>query len=74
MIGEPQLGDYFGTKHAGDVRSCGDAATGRDLFGDATSTNNVAAFQHESRKSGFCQVCGSGKAIVAGADDNGIVG
>ena len=73
IIRESQLRNHLGAQHAGDVRSGGDAAAGRDLFGDATAADNLAALQHERGESGLGQISCGGESVVAGADDNGVV-
>jgi hypothetical protein len=60
VIGEMQIADDFWAKHARDVRSSRRAATGGDLFGDAASPYNVAAFDNERGVSGAGEVRGSG--------------
>ena len=73
VIGEMEVADNFGTKHAGDVRSGGSTAARSDLFGDAASADDLAAFENEGGVSGASEVGGSSKAVVATADNDGVV-
>ena len=73
VIGEMEVADNFGAKHAGDIRSGGSAATRSDLFGDTTSSDNVAAFEDKSRVSGAREIGSSSKAVVASADNDSVV-
>ena len=52
VIGEMEVADDFGAQHAGNVRGGGRATAGGDLFGDAASADDVAAFEDEGRISG----------------------
>ena len=73
VIGEMEVTDHFRAKHAGDVRSGGGAAARSDLFGDAASANDVAAFEDEGGVSGASEIGGSSQAVVASADNDGVV-
>jgi hypothetical protein len=72
VIGEVEVADDFRAEHAGDVGSCGSAATGRDLFRDAATAYNVAAFQDERGTSGTRKIGGGCQAVVTSADDYGV--
>ena len=52
VIGEMEVANDFGTEHAGDVGSGGRAATRSDLFGNAASADDVAAFEDQGGVSG----------------------
>jgi hypothetical protein len=73
VIGEMQVADNFGAKHAGDVGSGGSAIARSNLFRNTTSANDVAAFEDESRIPGASEIRGSGESVVASADDDGVV-
>src|ERR1700682_4447652 len=73
VIGETEVADNFGAKHAGDVRSGGGTAAGGNLFGNTASADNVAAFEDKSRTSRASQIGGSSQAVVASADNDGVV-
>src|SRR5450631_568117 len=73
VIGEMEVANDFGAEHAGDVGGGGSAATGGDLFGNTASADNVAAFEDQSGVSGASEIRGGGEAVVAGADDDGVV-
>ena len=73
MIGEMQVADHFGTKHAGNGRSCRSTATRRDLFRDAASANNVATFKNDGRVSSARQIRGGGESVVTSPDDDSVV-
>ena len=72
-IGEMEVADNFGAKHAGDIRSGGSAAGRSDLLGDTTSADDVAAFEDEGGVSGAREIGSSCEAVVAGADNHGVV-
>ena len=73
VVGQAQFGNHFRAQHAGNVRSGGHAAAGRDLFGHATSANNFPALEHQRGKSGARQVGRSSQSVVAGADYDRVV-
>ncbi len=73
VIGEMKVADNFGAEHAGDVRSGRSEAARSDLFSDTASADDVAAFKNEGRVSGACEIRGSGQAVVASADNDGVV-
>ena len=73
VIGEMEVADNFGAKHAGDIRSGGGAAARSDLLGDTTSSDDVAAFEDEGGVSGAREIGSSSKAIVASADNDSVV-
>ena len=73
VIGEMEVADDFRAEHAGDVGSGGSAAAGCDLFGDTASADDVAALEDEGGVSGAGEIRGSGQAVVASADDDGVV-
>jgi hypothetical protein len=73
VIGEMEVADNFGAKHAGDVGSGGGAAARSDLFSDTASADDVAAFEDEGGVPGARQIGGSREAVVASADNDGVV-
>ena len=73
VIGEMKVADDFGPKHAGDVRRSGSTAAGRDLLGDTAPADDVAAFQDEGGVSSAGEIGGRGQAVVASADNDGVV-
>ena len=73
VIDEMEVTNDFRAKHAGDVGSGGGAATRSDLFGDTAAAHDVAAFEDEGGVSRAREVGGSREAVVASADNNGVV-
>src|ERR1700675_3160348 len=73
VIGEMKIADNFGSKHAGDVRSGGGVAARSDLFGDTASADNGAPFEDNRGVSGAGQIGGGGEAVVASANNDGVV-
>jgi len=73
VFGQLQVVNYFRAQHAGDIRSSGRATAGRDLFGHATSADNVAALYHQRRESGARQIAGGGQPIVASTHNDRVV-
>src|ERR1700674_4173891 len=73
VIRKMEIADNFGAEHAGDVRSGRSAAARSDLFGDTASPDDVAAFENEGGVSRACENRGSGHAVVASADNDGVV-
>ena len=73
VIGEMEVADNFRAKHAGDVRSGGGMAVRSDLFRNTTSANDIAAFEDEGGVSGASEVGSSSEAVVASADNDGVV-
>lgn len=73
VISKTKIANHFGAEHAGDVGSCGSAATGSNFFGDTASAHDVPTFQDDSRVSGAGQVCGSRESIVAGANNERVI-
>ena len=73
VIDEMEVADHFGAEHARYVGSCGSTATRSDFFGDAASADDVAAFEHKGGVSGAGKISGSGEAVVATADDDGVI-
>src|SRR5262245_42765227 len=68
-----QLTDDLGTQQRYDVRADGELETGEHFLSDCCATDDVASLEHEHLASGFSQIRGSGKTVVAGADDNRVV-
>ena len=64
-------------QHARNVGSCGYTASrceiGIDLFGDGAAADNIPALEHEDTLPGPGEIGGGSQAIMAGADDDGIV-
>ena len=73
VIGEMEVTDNFGAEHAGNVRSGRSAAARSDLFGNTASADDVAAFEDEGGVSCACEIRGSGQAVVASAENDGVV-
>jgi len=73
VIGEMQVADNFGAKHARNVRSSGSVAPGSDRFGDAASADNIAAFEYESGISRARKICRRGQPVMACTYDNRVV-
>jgi hypothetical protein len=73
VISEMEVADNFGAEHAGDIRSGGSAAARSDLFRDTASADDVAAFEDEGGVSGAREVGRSSQAVVASADNDGVV-
>src|SRR3979411_2134782 len=73
VIGKMEVADNFRAKHAGDIRSGGGATARSNLFRNTTSPNDGAAFEDESRIPGASEIRGSGQAVVASADNDGVV-
>jgi hypothetical protein len=72
VIGEMEVADNLGAKHAGDVGSGGGAAVRSDLFGDTASADDVSAFEDEGGVSGAREIGGSSETVVASADNDGV--
>jgi hypothetical protein len=60
VVGEMEFRDHLRAKHAGDIRGGGNPAPGSNLFGDATSADDLAALENQSGKTRSSQVGSSG--------------
>jgi hypothetical protein len=73
MRAQIEVLDHLGTKHGRDIGSRGHATTGSDFFRDTAAAHNVAALENERSQSAARKVRSGSKAVVAGADNDGIV-
>ena len=73
VIGKMEVADNFRAKHAGDVGSGGSATARSNLFRNTASAYDVAAFEDEGGVSGASEIGSSSEAVVASADNDGIV-
>ena len=60
-------------QQAGEVGGGGDAIAGPDLFGDGAAAHQFAPLEHQHLAAGARQIGGGDQAVVAAADDDGIV-
>jgi hypothetical protein len=73
VAGELQLADDFRAQQRHDVGADGEFEAGKDLFGDRRAAYEVPAFEDQDFLAGPRQVRGSGQAIVAATNDDGVV-
>ena len=73
VIGKMEVADNFRAKHAGDVGSGGSATARSNLFRNTTSAYDVAVFEDEGGVSGASEIGSSSEAVVASADNDGVV-
>lgn len=55
-----------------EVTAARELESRNELLGDGGTADDVAAFEDGDGETGACEVCGSGKAVVAPADDQRI--
>ena len=70
---ELQIADDLRTEEAVDVAGGGDLEAGPELFGDGAAAEQFAAFEDEHLAAGSREIGGGDQAVVAGADDDGVV-
>ena len=58
---------------AHDVRECRGPESRRELLGDGSAADDRPAFEHENLLTRFGEIGATGQAVVATADDDGIV-
>jgi len=73
VLGEFQIADHFRAEEADDVGEDGKFEARENLLGHGRPANEVAAFKDEDFFPCFGEVGGGGQAVVACADDEGIV-
>src|SRR5205823_4543244 len=71
---QPQVADDFLAEQAVDVGRRGDLEAGEDFLGHARAADDGPAFEDEHPPAGAGQVAGGDQAVVAGADDDRVVG
>ena len=69
-----QVADDLGPQQAHHVREFGEAVARKDFFRDGGAADDFAPLQHADLLAGAREVRGRDHAVVAGADDEGIVG
>ena len=72
-LGQLKFGDDLGTQQAGDEGARRPLGAGDQLLGDAGAAHEVARLEHQHRLACAGQVVGGDEAVVAGADDDGVV-
>ena len=70
---ELEIPDDLGTEQTVDVARGGDLEAGPQFFGDRAAAEQLAALQHQHRAAGAGEVGGGDEAVMASADDDGVV-
>ena len=71
--GSCEVADDLRPQQADDVASDAEAEAGEDLLGDRGATEDVAPLEDEGPQAGPGEVRGADQAVVATADDDGVV-
>ena len=74
MPGQFQITNDFRAQQTHHIGKFGEAIAGENFLGDRRAADHLATLQHHHFLAGASEVCRSDQAIVAGADDDGIVG
>ncbi len=73
VLGQLQLVDDVGPEQRQRIGEGGEPEAGMQLFGDGRSAHEVAALDDQGFQPGPGQVGAVGEAVVASADDDGVV-
>ena len=68
-----ELADDLRPQQRHDVRADRELEAGKDLFGDGGAAEHVAPLEHEHLPSRAREIRGVDQAVVAAADDDGVV-
>ena len=73
VLGEPQVADDLRMQQADRVTRGRIAEARMEFLGDGGAAEDAATLEHRHRESGRGEVAGADQAVVAAADDDGIV-
>ena len=74
VLRQAQVADDLWIQQADRIGRHRIAEAGMELLGDGGPADYGPALQHEDFQARLCQVTGAGEAVVAGADDDRVVG
>jgi hypothetical protein len=69
VAGKIEVANNFGPQQRDDIRTNGKLEAGKNFLGARRATEDVTAFEHQHFLTGFGQIGGVGKAVVASAND-----
>ncbi len=72
-LAQVKFPDDLRVQKAHDVRECRGPESRRELLGDGSAADDRPAFEHENLLTRFGEIGATGQAVVATADDDGIV-